>query len=62
MNAAPLMATKDHPEALWDRAEECRALANNATDAQLKADYLQIANLYIELAAIEEKVRSREGR
>jgi len=50
---------RDHASPLWDRAEECRALAATAKTRQSRTDYLQLADLYIELAAKEEKVAKR---
>jgi hypothetical protein len=47
---------KDYATPLWDRAEECRALANLSTNAQLTAEYLKLAQAYLRLAAHEEKL------
>ena len=47
----------DHAARLWDRAEECRALADLASDAQLKAQYRKLADAYLRLAACEEAVK-----
>jgi hypothetical protein len=50
---------KDHASQLWDRAEECRAIAAATTDAKLKAEYLRLANDYLKLAAREEGLRRK---
>ena len=50
---------RDHASQLWDRGEECRALATRATNLQVRTDYLQLANLYLELAAREEDLARR---
>jgi hypothetical protein len=47
---------KDHASLLWDRAEECRAIAAITIDAQLKDAYLKLAKSYLELADEEEKL------
>jgi hypothetical protein len=47
----------DHSESLWDRAEECRAIASMMTDPLLKADYLKLACSYLKLAESEEALR-----
>jgi hypothetical protein len=44
----------DYTARLWDRAEECRALADLTTEPQLKAEYLKLANSYLRLAEREE--------
>jgi hypothetical protein len=52
---------KDRTADLWDRAEECRAVANVATDPRLKAEYLKLANDYLKLAAREEVLRKQRS-
>jgi len=47
----------DYANLLWDRAEECRAIAEILTDATLKAEYRALANAYLTLAAQEERLR-----
>ncbi len=51
--------SQDHASPLWDRAEECRAIAARLKDEKLKADYLRLAAAYLELAAKEEKLAGR---
>jgi hypothetical protein len=50
---------RDHASPLWDRAEECRAIAALTTDAEVKAEYLKLAEAYLELAAREEALAER---
>lgn len=45
---------KDRAGQLWDLAQECRAIASILTDEASKADYLKLAESYLELAAKEE--------
>ena len=49
----------DHASPLWDRAEECRAIAARITDEKLRAAYLELADAYIALAAREEALARR---
>jgi hypothetical protein len=56
------MKEKDYAAPLWDRAEECRALANLSTNAQQTAEYLNLAQAYLQLAAHEEKLAKRRER
>jgi hypothetical protein len=49
----------NHARLLWDRAEECRAIAAILTDPDSKADYLRLAESYSELAAKEETLAKR---
>ena len=44
----------DYAARLWDRAEECRALAELSPDLKLKVSYQKLANAYLRLAAQEE--------
>jgi hypothetical protein len=46
--------SKDRASQLWDLAQECRAIAAILTDPASKADYLKLAESYLELAAKEE--------
>ena len=48
--------SRDHASQLWDRAEECRALAALATHERTRTEYLELADLYLELAAKEEAI------
>lgn len=50
---------RDHASPLWDRAEECRAMATHTPDAEVKAEYLRLAEAYLELAAREEALAAR---
>jgi len=47
----------DHAARLWDRAEECRALADVASAPELKAHYKKLADAYLRLASLEESLR-----
>lgn len=51
-----MKSSKDHASPLWDRAEECQAIAAAATDAQHKAEYLKLADCYLELATKEKSL------
>jgi hypothetical protein len=59
MAAAGVNGNKDHAEPLWDRAEQCRAIADLTTDAEVGAEYLRLAEAYLELAAKEEALAKR---
>ncbi len=51
----------NYAETLANRAEECRAIANQIKDEELRADYLRLAESYAALSKNEEAVaRSRE--
>jgi hypothetical protein len=52
---------KDYAALLWNRAEECRAIAEILTDADLKAQYLKLAKEYLRLAGREEQLRGKKG-
>ena len=47
----------DPADRLWDRAEQCRALADAASDPLARRAYLKLASSYITLARDEEALR-----
>jgi hypothetical protein len=47
----------DHADRLWDRAEQCRALAESAGDPLARQAYLKLASSYVALARDEEALR-----
>ena len=53
------MSSNDYASPLWDRAEQCRAIAATIPDADLKAEYLKLADAYLRLANQEERLRRR---
>jgi hypothetical protein len=53
------MNNKDNASPLWDRAEQCRAIAATIHDADLKAEYRKLADAYLKLARHEESLRRR---
>ena len=57
-NFTTLTSQKDYASPLWDRAEECRAIAATKSVARLKSCYLKLADDYLDLAAKEEKLAS----
>ena len=56
------MSNNDYASLLWDRAEQCRAIAATIHDAALKAEYRKLANAYLKLARDEESLRLRAQR
>ena len=52
----------DHASRLWDRAEERRAIAGITPDEKLGADYLKLADPYLDLAAKEEELARRREK
>ena len=56
------MNNKTRAEQLCDRAEECLGIAAIVGDADLKAEYLKLADAYLKLAAHEERLRERTRR
>ncbi len=52
---------KDFASQLWDRAEECRAIAERIPESHLRAEYLKLAEAYLNLATREERLRGRNA-
>jgi hypothetical protein len=50
------MNNKDYAAPLWDRAEQCRAIAATIHQADLKAEYMKLADAYLKLASHEERL------
>ena len=55
-------SNKDYAAALWDRAEECRAIAANLHDSELKAEFLKLADPYLSTGCAGRKDPSSRGR